>query len=132
MRTFEDLSTSTTYELRLTTQKYSEPTTNEGIRYPTIPSTYKIDVNFQYGASATPETIQHLYLDVYGPEFTMIKVTQYNYIQNQYNPYWFEIQPSVLIKSIHQLVLELPTKSNDGSTALFTDNLGLNEYENGD
>lgn len=71
-------------------------------------------------------------MDVYGPEFTYVKVTQYNYLQNKYNPYWFEIQPSVIITTKHQIIIEFPTKSNDGITNLFSENLGLNEYKNGD
>jgi hypothetical protein len=55
-------------------------------------------------------------------------VTQHNYIQNQYNLYWFEIQPSVTISTLHQIILEFPTLSNDGITTLFTNNLGLNDY----
>ena len=105
LRTFEDFIVSTTYELRLTTQKYSYPASPEGIKYPTVPSTYKIDVNIKYSSTLPDFTIQHLYLDVYGPPFTYLKITQYNYIQNQYNLYWFEVQPFVTIKSTHQLVL---------------------------
>lgn len=29
------------------------------------------------------------------------------------------------------IVIEFPTKSNDGVTTLFTNNLGLNEYRSG-
>ena len=32
----------------------------------------------------------------------------------------------------HQIIIEFPTRSNDGTTRLFTDNLGLIEYRNGD
>lgn len=71
-------------------------------------------------------------MDVYGPEFTDVKVTQYNYIQGKYNLYWFEIKPSVIISTRHQIIIEFPTKSNDGITNLFSDNLGLNEYISGD
>lgn len=83
-------------------------------------------------SSTSSETFQHLYMDVYGPEFTNLKVTQYNYIQNEYNPYWFEIQPFTKIKANQHIVIEFPTKSNDGITNLFSYNLGLGQYKSGD
>lgn len=73
-----------------------------------------------------------MYIDVYGPEFNSLSVTQHNYVQNEYNVYWFELKPTVTIKTNHQIVLEFPTKSNDGLTNLFSNNLGLTGYRNGD
>jgi hypothetical protein len=88
-------------------------------------------VSVKYTAALPDTTAQHLYMDVYGPEFNSLKVTQYNYIQNQYNVYWFEVQPFTTITIKHQLVIEFPTKSNDGQN-LFSNNLGLAEYRSGD
>jgi hypothetical protein len=62
LRTFEDLDITKTYELRLTTQKYSYPATPEGIRYPTVSSNYKIEVETKYSSLSSSSTLQHLYL----------------------------------------------------------------------
>jgi hypothetical protein len=39
--------------------------------------------------SSSSAKTQHLYLEVYGTPFSQLTVTQYNYLQGQFNLYWF-------------------------------------------
>ena len=38
--------------------------------------------------SGSAAKTQQLYLDVYGTPFSQLTVTQYNYLQGQFNVYW--------------------------------------------
>jgi hypothetical protein len=97
MRVYEDVPIGVKFELRITTQKFSEPATLEGLVFPSVPSTYQIDMTIDYRLSDSKTSAQSLFLDVYGPEFSNIKMTQHNYIQNEYNLYWLEFTPSATI-----------------------------------
>jgi hypothetical protein len=68
LRVFEDLTTSATYEVRMTTNaRNTGPDAPEGIKYPAVASTYKIEFNVKYSATLPDFTSQHLYLEVHGP-----------------------------------------------------------------
>lgn len=80
--TVEDLQIGIQYELRLTSQDYIQP---EGIQYPTVPSTYKLDVLFNHSGTVR---FQQRYIDVYGIPFSKLTLIQYNYMAGTYSPFW--------------------------------------------
>jgi hypothetical protein len=58
-------------------------------------------------------------------------LTQFNFLGNTFSPFWLELSPAVEITASQQIVLEFPTRSNDGS-AMFAEDLGWNSVEDGD
>ena len=111
------------YLLTLTSQRGSEP---EGIYFPAIAGTYKVDVNADFDGSATYPIHTHTYMEVYGTTFNRLVVTSFVTSPGRPNLLWIDLSPNTPITSTHQIVIEFPTMSNDGVTALFDNDLGMN------
>lgn len=111
------------YLVTLTTQRGSQP---EGIMFPSVAGTYKIDVNADVDGTATYPIHTHTYMEVYGTAFNRLIVTSFVTSPGRQNLLWIDLAPTTPITSTHQVVLEFPTLANDGVTTLFDNDLGMN------
>ncbi len=69
MITSDSLSSDDVYKLSITTHTGSQP---EGLTFPTVAGTYKVDFNFDTTGSTSFAIHDHLYLEVYGTKFTSL------------------------------------------------------------
>lgn len=118
--TSSTLSANTLYKLVLSTHSGVQP---EGLLFPTVAGTYKVDFNFDTTGSTGMAIHNQLYLEVYGTKFSYILCQQFNSIPGKKNLIWFKITPTTTIQTTQQIVIEVPTKSTAGSN-LFADDLG--------
>ena len=122
------LSSSSTYTVRVNTYTGVEP---EGLNFPTSPGTYKVDFNFDVDSSDNFKIHDHLYMEVYGTQFTTLSVTSFVTMVNEPNLIWVKLTPSTTIQTHHQIVIEVPTRGADGRN-LFADDLGTGVSDGGD
>lgn len=115
------LTSTTLYQIKITTQ--SGTPNAEGLAFPTTAGLYKVDINFDADGARGYNIHNHLYLEVHGPTFTALKVTSFVTIPGEWNLIWVELNPTTTIATNHQLVIEIPTKSLEG-TLLFANDLG--------
>ena len=115
------LSGTTLYQIKITTQ--SSTPNAEGLAFPTTAGRYKVDINFDAAGTRNYNIHNHLYMDVHGPTFNTLKVTSFVTLPGQWNLIWVELIPTTTIATTHQLVIEIPTKSLEG-TLLFANDLG--------
>jgi hypothetical protein len=122
------LSATTLYQIKITTQSGISDT--DGLQFPTVAGKYKVDINFDADGTRNYNIHNHLYIEVYGPEFNNLKVTSFVTLPGEWNLIWVELEPTTTIALTHQLVIEIPTKGIDG-TLLFANDLGtaLNNYD---
>lgn len=116
------LLASKKYLLTLTTQRGMSP---EGIYFPSVAGTYKIDVNADFDGSATYPVHTQSYMEVYGTAFNRLVLTSFVTSPAKHNLLWIDLSPTTPVTSTHQIVLEFPTMSNDGVTLLFDNDLGM-------
>ena len=95
----------------------------EGLLFPTVAGSYKVDVNIDLSGSTGMAIHNHLYMEVYGTKFTYISCQQFCSIPSGKNLLWLKITPTVTIETTQQIIIEVPTKSSAGAT-LFADDLG--------
>lgn len=114
------------YKLSITTHTGSQP---EGLTFPSVAGTYKVDFNFDTTGSTSFAIHDHLYLEVYGTKFSYLQVIAMCTIPTIQNLIWIKVTPTTTIQTTQQLVIEIPTKGSNGY-ALFANNLGMT-YANG-
>jgi hypothetical protein len=108
--------------LTLTSQKGTQP---EGVFFPSVAGTYKIDVNVDTDGSSTYPIHTQTYMEVYGTAFSRLIVTSFVTSPGKKNLIWIDLSPTTPITATHQVVIEFPTLSNDAVTALFGNDLGM-------
>ena len=96
---------------------------SEGFAHPTVPGNYKIDFNFDVDGSDDFKIHDHLYMEVYGTQFSTLSVTSFVTIINNPNLIWIKLSPTTVIDTNDQIVIEIPTRSSKG-TNLFANDLG--------
>ena len=64
-----ELFSNSTYALKITTLRGSSP---EGLNYPTVAGKYKASVNFDVDGSGAFAIHDHLYMEVFGTQFTKL------------------------------------------------------------
>lgn len=69
MITSSQLPATALHKLVLTTHNGNQP---EGLIFPTVAGTYKIDFNFDTTGSTGMAIHNHLYMEVYGTKFTFL------------------------------------------------------------
>lgn len=121
MTTSSSLAATTLYQIKITSQ--SGTPNAEGLAFPTVAGRYKVDINFDLDGSRGYNMHNQLYMDVHGPNFASLKVTSFVTLPGEWNLIWVELNPTTTIAMNHQLVLEIPTKSLEG-TLLFANDLG--------
>lgn len=126
MITSDSLSLNNIYKLSITTHTGSQP---EGLTFPSVAGTYKVDFNFDTTGSTSFALHDHLYLEVYGTKFAYLQVISMCTIPSKKNLLWIKVTPTTTILTTQQLVIEIPTKGTNGY-ALFANDLGYT-YANG-
>ena len=69
MKTSGTLTANILYKVVLTTHNGNQP---EGLIYPTVAGTYKVDFNFDTTGSTNMALHNHLYMEVYGQKFNYL------------------------------------------------------------
>jgi hypothetical protein len=121
MITSSTLTANTLYKMIINTHDGTQP---EGLNYPTVAGTYKVDFNFDTTGSTNMAIHNQLYMEVYGTKFTYLTVFPFCTVPLGKNLIWIELTPTTTITTTHQIVIEIPTKSSAGAT-LFANDLGL-------
>lgn len=71
-------------------------------------------------------------MEVYGTPFITLVLKQYSYLASSQNLIEVTVCPTTtILAGSQQLVIEFPTKANDGVTILFDNNLGMADYVDG-
>jgi hypothetical protein len=104
----------------LTTQEGIQP---EGLTFPTVPGTYKVSVSVDADSNTTYNIYNHLYLEVYGTSFKVLRVISMNTRPSEPNLIWIRLTPNTQILTTEQIIIEFPTKSTSG-LVLFQNDLG--------
>ena len=104
----------------LTTQEGIQP---EGLTFPTSPGTYKVSVSVDADSNTTYNIYNHLYLEVYGTSFKVLKVISMNTRPSEQNLIWIKLTPNTQILTTEQIIIDFPTKSTAG-LVLFQNDLG--------
>ena len=97
------LSSSSTYRVFITTHTGDDAA--EGLSYPTVPGNYKVDFNFDVDGSDDFKIHDHLYMEVYGTQFSTLSVTSFVTIVSNPNLIWVKISPTTTITTNHQIVI---------------------------
>ncbi len=119
----ENIAAATLYKLVVTTQ-IGLSSTVDGIRFPNAAGVYRVDLGVSLTAPvSTPTYWSSLYVDVMGNAWSILDVRSYITWQNQVNYLDIRLDPNTNIAAtLQSIVIELPTKSNDG-IALFSDGM---------
>ena len=79
MITSSTLESSKTYTIKIKPHTGVDP---EGLLFPTQAGIYKVDVSFDFDQSANFDIHDHLYLEVYGTQFTLLSAWSFVTIVN--------------------------------------------------
>jgi hypothetical protein len=120
MITSSTLSAGMLYKMVITTHTGSQP---EGLTFPTVPGTYKIDFNYDTTGSTGFAIHNNLYLEVYGTKFSYLQATAFCTCPGYKNIIWIKLTPTITILTTQQLVIEIPTIGANGNV-LFANDLG--------
>lgn len=74
MITSSTLAITQTYTMLIKTHTGVDP---EGLIFPTVAGTYKVDVSFDTDSSGQYNIHNHLYLEVYGTPFSSVSVRSF-------------------------------------------------------
>ena len=127
IQSYQNLPANTNLEVTITTQK---GLATEGINFPTVVGSYKVEFELSYNASSAVKRSQAEYIDVYGPNFSTLYFNSTVTIPGENNFIIVIFKPSVNIAVDQQFVIEIPTLSLDGQQ-LFSPDLGMG-YKNYD
>ena len=94
MVTSSTLTANTLYKLVISTHSGVQP---EGLTFPTIAGTYRVDFNFDTTGSTGYAIHNHQYMEVYGTKFTYINFHQFCSIPGGRNLIWIKITPTTTI-----------------------------------
>lgn len=113
--------------MTITTQKGSA---TEGINFPTVVGSYKVEFELTYSASSAVKRSQAEYIDVYGPNFSTLFFNSTVTIPGESNFIIVIFKPSINIAVDQQFVIEIPTASLDGQALFYGDlGMGYNNYD---
>ena len=90
MITSSNLVANLKYKLVLTTHNGNQP---EGLIYPTVAGTYKVDFNFDTTGSTNYALHNHLYMEVYGDKFKFLECFPFVTVPGGKNLIWIKITP---------------------------------------
>jgi hypothetical protein len=102
LQTYQNLPANTNLEVTLTTQKGIAP---EGINFPTVTGTYKVEIEVDYYSSSPYNRNQAYYIDVYGPNFNALFFNSTVTIPGESNFIIVIFTPSATISTDQQLVI---------------------------
>lgn len=128
MITSSTLVSTSTYKMLIKTHTGVDP---EGLLFPTVAGTYKVDVSFDVDSTAQYNIHNHLYLEVYGTPFTTLSVRSFVTVCGAPNLIWVKLTPTTTIGQYDQIVVEIPTRGSDGTT-YYANDLGTGIADGGD
>jgi hypothetical protein len=82
-----------------------------------------VSVSVDADSNTTYNIYNHLYLEVYGTSFKVLKVISMNTRPSEPNLIWIRLTPNTQIMTTEQIIIEFPTKSTSG-LVLFQNDLG--------
>lgn len=94
MITSGTLTANTLYKVVISTHNGIQP---EGLTFPTVAGTYRIDFNFDTTGSTGLAIHNHQYMEVYGTKFQYILFHQFCTIPGGRNLIWVKITPTTTI-----------------------------------
>lgn len=102
MATSTTLTAGVVYKMVITTATGSQP---EGLAFPTVTGTYKVDFNYDTTGSTGFSIHNHLYLEVYGTKFSYLNVIAFCTCPSRRNILWIKVTPTTTILTTQQLVI---------------------------
>jgi hypothetical protein len=88
-------------------------------------------VSVDADSNTTYNIYNHLYLEVYGTSFKVLKVVSMNTRPSEPNLIWIKLTPNTQILTTEQIIIDFPTKSTAG-LVLFQNDLGTGLADGGD
>jgi len=102
MITSGNLAANILYKIVLTTHNGNQP---EGLVFPSVAGTYKIDFNFDTTGSTGMAIHNHIYMEVYGTKFTFLEVFPFVTVPGGKNLIWIKLTPTTTITTSHQIII---------------------------
>ena len=91
LQTFEDLPANSEYEIMITSQNGNA---NEGITFPSATGKYKVEIQVDYSSSSSQQVSQAHFIEVYGPNFSVLNFLSTIDVPGQPNMILVDIVPS--------------------------------------